>query len=42
MLNGKEIAAVIIEPVAGNMGTIKAEEKFMKRLRKLCNGYILY
>ena len=36
---GKEIAAVIIEPVAGNMGTIKAEEKFMKRLRKLCNGY---
>lgn len=36
---GKDIAAVIIEPVAGNMGTIKADDKFMKRLRRLCNGY---
>ena len=32
-----EIAAVIIEPVAGNMGVIKAEDKFLKTLRKLCD-----
>lgn len=36
---GDEIAAVIIEPVAGNMGVIKAEEKFMGVLRTLCNKY---
>lgn len=36
---GEDIAAVIIEPVAGNMGVIKAEEKFMKVLRLLCDEY---
>ena len=32
-----EIAAVIVEPIAGNMGVIKGEEKFLKTLRKLCD-----
>ncbi|MBE6049081.1 MAG: glutamate-1-semialdehyde-2,1-aminomutase [Clostridium sp.] len=36
---GDEIAAVIIEPVAGNMGVVKADDKFMKLLRTLCNKY---
>lgn len=36
---GEEIAAVIIEPVAGNMGVVKADDKFMKLLRTLCNKY---
>lgn len=36
---GEEIAAVIIEPVAGNMGVVKADNKFMKLLRTLCNKY---
>ena len=31
-----KIAAVIIEPVAGNMGVIPAEKKFLKKLRTLC------
>ncbi|WP_252215566.1 glutamate-1-semialdehyde 2,1-aminomutase [Clostridium sp. VAP41] len=34
-----EIAAVIIEPVAGNMGVIKANEDFIKELRSLCDEY---
>lgn len=36
---GNEIAGVIIEPVAGNMGVIKAEDDFMETLRKLCDEY---
>ncbi|MBF7097168.1 glutamate-1-semialdehyde 2,1-aminomutase [Alkalibacter mobilis] len=32
---GNKIAGVIIEPVAGNMGVIGADEKFLKTLRKL-------
>lgn len=36
---GEDIAAVIIEPVAGNMGVIKAEEDFMVLLRELCDKY---
>lgn len=35
--NKNEIAAVIIEPIAGNMGVIKAEDSFIKQLRELCN-----
>jgi len=34
--NKKEIAAVIIEPVAGNVGVIKADDEFMKELRDVC------
>ena len=36
---GKEIAAVIIEPVAGNMGVIKAKDSFMKKLRMYCDRF---
>lgn len=36
---GEEIAAVIIEPVAGNMGVIPAKREFLIRLRELCDKY---
>jgi glutamate-1-semialdehyde 2,1-aminomutase len=35
--NKGEIAAIIIEPVAGNMGCIIPEENFIKGLRALCD-----
>ena len=35
--NKGEIAAVIIEPVAGNMGCIIPSEEFIKGLRELCS-----
>lgn len=35
--NKKEIAAVIIEPIAGNMGVIKANDSFIKELREICS-----
>ncbi len=35
--NKNEIAAVIIEPIAGNMGVIKAEDSFIQELRSICN-----
>ena len=34
-LNRAEIAAVIVEPVAGNMGTVRPAPGFLQRLRKL-------
>ena len=34
-LNRSEVAAVIIEPVAGNMGTVLPARGFLQRLRKL-------
>lgn len=36
---GDDIAAVIIEPVAGNMGVIKADNEFMETIRVLCDEY---
>ena len=36
---GDDIAAVIIEPVAGNMGVIKDDNEFMETLRVLCDEY---
>ena len=36
--NSEEIAAVIIEPVAGNMGCIPPKEEFIKGLRNLCTA----
>lgn len=36
---GDDIAGVIIEPVAGNMGVIKAEDDFMNLLRELCDKH---
>jgi len=35
--NKDEIAAVFIEPVVGNMGTVRAEDSFIKELRTLCS-----
>lgn len=35
--NKNEIAAIIIEPVAGNMGCILPEQGFLEGLRKICN-----
>lgn len=37
--NPDEIAAVIIEPVAGNMGCIVPEENFLQNLRQICNTH---
>lgn len=41
--NGGQIAAVIIEPVAGNMGCVLPENDFLQNLRKICdeNGALL-
>lgn len=36
---GREIAALIIEPVAGNMGCILPKEGYLAGLRKLCTEY---
>tara|TARA_B100000579_G_C22779542_1_gene828511 strand:+ start:108 stop:1394 length:1287 start_codon:yes stop_codon:yes gene_type:complete len=35
----KEIAAIIVEPVAGNMGCIPPKEGFLQGLRSLCDQY---
>ena len=35
--NKNEIAAVIIEPIAGNMGVVKAKDEFIKELRAICD-----
>ena len=36
---GKEIAAVILEPVVGNNGVILPKENFLSNLKKLCSRY---
>jgi glutamate-1-semialdehyde 2,1-aminomutase len=36
---GKEIACVMIEPIAGNMNFVRASVPFMTRLRELCTQY---
>lgn len=35
--NKNEIAAIIIEPIAGNMGVIPATEEFLTELREICD-----
>ena len=42
-LNEGEIAAIIVEPVAGNMGCVLPENNFLQKLRALCdeNGTLL-
>ncbi|MEJ5351709.1 MAG: glutamate-1-semialdehyde 2,1-aminomutase [Melioribacteraceae bacterium] len=35
--DGNQIAAVIVEPVAGNMGTVLPKENFLKELREICS-----
>ena len=36
---GSEIAAVIVEPVAANMGVVLPEEGFLTGLRRICDEY---
>ena len=36
---GKEIAAVIVEPVAGNMNLVAPKPEFLQALRKLCTQH---
>ncbi|QOY53096.1 glutamate-1-semialdehyde 2,1-aminomutase [Candidatus Sulfurimonas baltica] len=35
--DSKDIACVIIEPIAGNMGLVPADKEFLHELRKLCD-----
>lgn len=37
--NPNEIACVIVEPVAGNMGVVAAKPEFLKGMRALCDQY---
>lgn len=37
--NSKKIACVIIEPIAGNMGFVPADAKFLQELRVLCDKH---
>ncbi len=41
--DSKEVACVIIEPIAGNMGLVPADKEFLHELRNLCdaNGALL-
>lgn len=36
---GREIAAVIVEPIAGNMGMIPGTADFLQTLREVCDSY---
>ncbi|MDP3617074.1 MAG: glutamate-1-semialdehyde 2,1-aminomutase, partial [Rhodoferax sp.] len=38
-LHGKEIACLMIEPIAGNMNFVRASVPFVKRCRELCTQY---
>lgn len=37
--NKEKIGAVIIEPIAGNMGLVPADKKFLRELRALCDKF---
>ncbi len=37
--SSKGVATVIIEPIAGNMGLVPADEEFLKSLRELCDEH---
>ena len=37
--NGENIAAVILEPIAGNMGVVKAETDFLTGIKELCEKH---
>lgn len=37
--HGEDIACVIVEPIAGNMGLIPPEDNFLKELRKITQEY---
>jgi len=38
-LHGKEIACLMIEPIAGNMNFVRASVEFTRRCRELCTQY---
>jgi glutamate-1-semialdehyde 2,1-aminomutase len=38
-LHGKEVACLMIEPIAGNMNFVRASQPFMQRCRELCTQY---
>ena len=38
-LHGRELACVMIEPIAGNMNFVRASVPFMQRCRELCTEY---
>ena len=38
-LHGKEVACVIMEPIAGNMNFVRATTDFMRRARELCTQH---
>lgn len=38
-LHGKDLACLMIEPIAGNMNFVRASVPFMKRCRELCTQY---
>ena len=38
-IHGKELACLMIEPIAGNMNFVRASVPFMKRCRELCTLY---
>ena len=38
-LHGKDVACLIIEPIAGNMNFVRASVPFMKRCRELCTEH---
>jgi glutamate-1-semialdehyde 2,1-aminomutase len=38
-LHGRDLACVIIEPIAGNMNFVRASVPFIKRLRELCTQH---
>jgi glutamate-1-semialdehyde 2,1-aminomutase len=38
-LHGKDLACLIIEPIAGNMNFVRASVPFMKRCRELCTQF---
>ena len=37
--HGKDLACVMVEPIAGNMNFVRASVPFMKRLRELCSAH---
>ena len=38
-VDSKDIACVIIEPIAGNMGLVPADKEFLHQLRQLCDEH---
>jgi glutamate-1-semialdehyde 2,1-aminomutase len=38
-LHGRDLACLVIEPVAGNMNFVRAQLPFMRRARELCTQY---